>query len=98
MATTVYTFHRAEDHAILATAEPGNLQSVAARVAAALTGTDSATRRAYVHNGLGIVAAGLCRGGIWQDILRDNYHQFDAKARALRDADGLPNDSKEQGA
>lgn len=94
MATTIYSIHRAEDHAILATAEPGNLQAVAARVATSIaTGADQ-TRRAYVHNGLGIVAAGICRGGIWHDILRDDYHQFDDKARDKREADGLPNDEK----
>lgn len=95
--TTIYTFHRVEDHAILATAGPANLQKVAATVATAITKQDgSQTRRAYCHNGRGIVAAGLCRAGIWHDILRDDYHQFDDKARDVRDAEGLPNEPKKE--
>lgn len=95
MTTTFYSFHRAEDHAIRATAEPGNLQAVAAQVARSMTsGTTDETRRVYVHNGLGVVAAGLCRAGIWHDILRDDYRQFDEQARAERAAYGLPNDEK----
>jgi len=96
--TTVYTFHRAEDHAIYATAEPGNLQQVAAFVARNLTSRDhhdaDTTRRVYIHNGLGVVSAGLCRAGLWHDILRDDYRPFDGKARAMRAADGWPNDAE----
>ena len=94
---TVYTFHRAEDHAILATAEPGNLQQIAATVARSVTSNTGreATRRAYIHNGLGVVCAGLCRAGLWHDTLRDEYLQFDAAARKERTAAGYPNDSKE---
>lgn len=100
MATTIYSFHRVEDHAILATAEPANLQDVAARIAKSIANYPAATtrhghaRRVYIHNGLGIVGAGLCRDGIWHDILRDDYHQFDDKARDKRAADGLANDPK----
>lgn len=89
--TTVYTFHRAEDHAILATAEPSNLQTVAATVAASLA-DNGETRRAYVHNGRGVIAAGLCRQGRWNDILRDDYMGFALKARLKRAEAGLPND------
>ena len=91
---TVYTIHSAYNHEILATANPGNLQRVAAIVAFSLTSTTQPdqARRAYVHNGLGVIAAGLCRQGIWHDILRDNYRAFDSKARAERSAAGYAND------
>ena len=93
MTATTYTFHRAEDHAIRATAEPGTVQDVAAQVARSMTsGAGDVTRRLYIHNGKGVVAAGLCRAGVWHDILRDDYQQFDAKARAEREAYGLAND------
>lgn len=93
MSGTVYTFHRVEDHAIRAIAEPANLQEVAGRIARSVTsGTTDETRRIYVHNGLGVVAAGLCRAGAWHDILHADYRQFDAKARAEREAQGYPND------
>lgn len=99
MTTTIYSFHRAEDHAILEIAEPGNLQSVAANVARSISRADgSQTRRAYVHNGRGIVAAGLCRAGIWHDTLRENYASFDKAARAERTAAGYPNDAAKGGA
>lgn len=91
MTGTTYTFHRAEDHAILATAKAFNLQIVASTVAASLNDSTK-TRRAYVHNGAGVIGAGLCRDGVWHDILRDDYRQFDKAARALRDTAGLPND------
>lgn len=89
---TIYSFHRGEDHAILATGNPTNLQDVAARVAKALAGQNDPTRRVYIHNGRGIVGAGLCRQGIWHDTLRENYMRFDAAARTRREAEGLPND------
>jgi len=98
--TTIYTFHRAEDHGILATAEPGNLQEVAGMIAKSIanypasTTRHGTTRRVYVHNGLGVIGAGLCRNGIWNDILRDDYRQFDDKARTEREQAGLTNDAK----
>ena len=92
--TTTYSIHRAEDHAIMAIATPGNLQQVASNVAMQLatSAVPGSTRRAYVHNGTGIVAAGLCRGGLWHDTLRENYQPFEPKARAEREAYGLTND------
>lgn len=97
MATTLYSFHRAEDHAILAIADPSNLESVAATVARSISSADgSQTRRAYVHNGRGIVAAGLCRAGIWHDTLRENYFAFDEAARAERHEADYPNDERLQ--
>lgn len=90
---TTYTIHRAEDGAILATANPENVQQTAQTVARSLaTSGDRATRRAYVHNGRGVVAAGICRGGAWHDILRDDFMRCDATARAARTAYGLTND------
>jgi len=93
MTGTIYSIHRAEDHAIMATANPGNLQQVATTVARNLaTGGDRQTRRAYVHNGRGIIAAGLCRGGAWHDILRDDFMRCEPAARAERERAGYPND------
>ena len=96
MTSTVYTFHSANDHAILAIAEPGNLQTVAATIARAICREDDTgtKRRVYIHNGLGIISAGLCRAGRWHDILRDDYHQFDDKARTERTAAGFTNDER----
>jgi hypothetical protein len=96
MTITTYTFHRAYDHAILATAEPRNLQTVAATIATAISRENDtgASRRVYIHNGRGVIGAGLCRAGRWTDILRDDYRQFDAKARTVRDAAGYANDQQ----
>ena len=87
---TTYTFHRADDHAILDTAEPANLQLRAQTVAAALR--DLGTVRVYVHNGRGVVAALLCRDGAVHDILRDDFMRCDGAARRTRERRGLAND------
>lgn len=96
MTATTYTFHRAADHKILDTAEPATLRTKAANIAArihrGLPDADAKRTRVYVHNGLGVIAAGLCRQGTWHDILRDDYRQFDQQARELRAAAGLAND------
>lgn len=89
MTGTIYTFHAAEDHTIRATATTCNLQEIAKRVAAGMTHGTNKTRRVYVHNGVGIVAAGLCRDGAWHDVLRNDYHQFEPKARDERRAFGI---------
>lgn len=88
--TTTYSFHRAADHSIIDTATPVNLQLVAQNVAAALA--REGTVRVYVHNGRGVVAALLCRGGAAHDILRDDYMAFDGAARWTRSHYGLAND------
>ena len=93
MTGTIYTIHSANDHSIIATAAPENLQHVVATVATAISSADK-TRRAYVHNGRGIIAAGLCRAGIWHDILRDDYMAFETKAAAERKAAGYPVDKE----
>lgn len=88
---TVYSFHDARSGEILATATAENLQTVAQTVARALSsGTNTPTRRAFTHNGLGIIAAGLCRAGTWTDILRDDFQRMEPAARAKREAAGLP--------
>lgn len=95
MPGTVYSFHAAEDHSILDTATPETMQAKAANIAArihrGLPYPDKATR-VYCHNGRGIVAVGLCRQGLWNDLLRDDWQQFDAVAREKRAAAHLPND------
>ncbi len=40
MTTTIYTFHRASDHAILATANAGNLQTTAETIGRAISRND----------------------------------------------------------
>jgi hypothetical protein len=96
MTGTIYTIHSANDHSILETATPGDLQAkaanVAARIGRGLPDGQNRTWRVYVHNGRGVVAAGLCRDGLWHDILRDDYMAFEPKARALRVAAGFPVD------
>lgn len=91
--STVYTFHAAIDHRVIATAEPATLQLVAANVAADLMDKNPSkpdtTKRVYVHNGRAIIAAGLIRDGLWHDTLRDNYEAFEAKARERREAAGI---------
>lgn len=92
--TTTYTFHRADDHTILETAYPTNLQLRAQSVAVALR--NQGTVRIYVHNGRGVVAALLCRAGAAHDILRDDYmgDTIDDAARWTRAHYGLTNDPK----
>lgn len=94
MTATIYTFHRASDHSIIDTAEPGTLQQTAQTLGRAISREDDSgkSRRAYVHNGTGIVAAGLCQSGLWHDVLRDDYMTFDTVAREHRTAAGYPND------
>ena len=97
MTGTTYSFHAATDHTIMDTATPETLQQVAARIAETLhrgrpVDAAAATHRVYIHNGKGIVAAGLCRAGAWHDVLRDDYRQFDAAARTRRETRNLPND------
>ena len=84
---TTYTFHRAADHGIIATAHPDTLQAVAQNVAASLLG--QGTVRVYVHNGRGVVGALLCRGGAAHDILRDDYMQFAGAALRNRENGGV---------
>lgn len=90
--TTAYSFHRAEDHEILAVANPANVQEIAQLVAFSLTGAADQTRRAYIHNGRGIVGAGLCRKQAWHDTLREDYMHLDPHARLKRTEYGLSND------
>jgi|SRR6056297_1895063 len=98
--TTIYTFHRASDHEIIETATPGNLQKMAAHIArrihAGLPDREQKTSRVYVHNGLGIITVGIIRQDLWHDALRDDYLQFEPKARAIREARGFPNDPPPQ--
>lgn len=98
MTSTIYSIHRASDHEIIETATPHNLQQMTAhtarRIHAGFPDADLKTTRLYVHNGRGVVAAGLCRQQLWHDTLRADYMDFDDKARAAREAAGLPNDPK----
>lgn len=89
---TTYSIHSARNHDIIATANPGDLQEVVQRVARGGHTEDRSTARYYVHNGLGVAGAFLTRSGVAHDVLRDDYRQFDATARALRADANLPND------
>lgn len=87
MNTTVYTFHSAHDHAIVAAIEEDG--HTLARHALAQAANDSEqrdgkTRRYYVHNGVGVVAAFMTRNGSARQILHDDYRQFAAQAIKLR--------------
>jgi len=89
MTPTIYSFHRAQDNAFLAKAHPDELQTVAATVARSIGGNGN-PRVAYVHNGLGVVAAGRCQHGAWTDLARHAYADRDQPAREARVAVGLP--------
>lgn len=91
MTATVYTFHAETSGEILATAAVENVQHVARIVAFSLTGEKTPTRRAFVHNGKGIVAAGLCRNGVWHDMLKTDFQRMEPTARAARTAAGIEN-------
>ncbi|MTH36020.1 hypothetical protein GL279_15570 [Paracoccus limosus] len=86
---TTYSIHRAYDHSIVATANPSDLK---ARAGGLCFHKANLGERFYVHNGKGVVAAMLVKPHGVFDILRDDYRQFDAKARALRADANLPND------
>lgn len=95
MTATVYTFHAAYDHSIVAAFELDN--EAFARHAmdqASLDNEkqDGKTRRYYVHNGRGVIAAFLTRNNVATQILRDDYMKFSAKAKELRAEAELPND------
>ena len=93
MTDTVYTIHRASDGAILATAKPDTVAETAQTVARTVaTVTDGSTMRAYIHNGRGIVGAGIMRAGCWRDTLRTDYAQCEQTAREKRASHGHPND------
>jgi len=86
---TTYSIHRAYDHSVILTASGINLQTRAQSLC-----DDDANhgRRFYVHNGKGVVAAMLVKPHGAFDVLRDDYRQFDAKARAVRLTENLTND------
>ena len=93
MTDTIYTIHRASDGAILATAKPGTVAETAQTVARTVaTVTDGSTMRAYIHNGRGIVGAGIMRAGRWSDTLREDYERCNGTARAMRASHGYPID------
>jgi len=92
--TTFYSFHRAADMAMIETALVADLQTVAAHVAKRVAPHNDNTSRVFIHNGLGVVCAGLCRGGVWHDMPHDDFSKLDDAARAEREAFGLPNDPK----
>lgn len=89
MTATTYTIHDARNHEVVAKAYTGTLATVAKTLA---TQVDAlTTRRFYVHNGVGIVAAFLTRNGDAHEILRDDFMKFDTPARAAREAAGFEN-------
>lgn len=88
MTATVYTFHAAYDHSIVAAFEfEADAITHHARQQALLDAeSGSNTRRYYIHNGVGIVAAFMTRNGEAHQILRDDYMQFKGKADEARKA------------
>jgi hypothetical protein len=89
MTLTTYSIHRAYDHAVVVTASGINLQT---RAQALSEEPANHGKRFYVHNGKGVVAAMLVKPHGAFDLLRDDYLQFNQKARDLRTALGLAND------
>ena len=85
---TTYTFHAAYDHSIVAALTDTAQFAESARNIAKGADHDKA-QRFYVHNGVGVVSAFVvCHGGA-HEVLRDDYMQFSAKAKAQRTAQGL---------
>lgn len=91
MPATTYSIHAAFNHGIVATATVDNLQQVAQQVAQEYTSGHNSALRFYVHNGLGVIAAFMARNGTAHNILRNDYLQFNEKAREQRTAENLSN-------
>ncbi len=89
MTLTTYSIHRAYDHVVVVTASGINLQT---RAQALTEEAANHGKRFYVHNGKGVVAAMLVKPHGAFDLLRDDYLQFNPKAREHRAALGLAND------
>ncbi len=84
---TTYTFHRAYDHGIVSNFEYSEDCMKVNAEAQALYDKDflpPATRRYYVHNGVGVIAAFLTRNGVATQILVDDYRQFKAAGLQAR--------------
>lgn len=87
MKTTIYTFHSAHDHSIVAAIQYDGhtlARHVLAQAAYDAEQQDGKTRRYYVHNGAGVVAAFMTRGGKADQILHDDYRRFSDEAVKLR--------------
>lgn len=85
--TTIYTFHSAHNHSIVAAIqEDGHTlaRHALAQAANDAEKQDGKTRRYYVHNGTGVVAAFMTRGGKASQILHDDYRRFSDEAVKLR--------------
>lgn len=94
MANTVYTIHAAANHVIVAVYEfEGNVGIDHAYPArqVAMDQTDGKTRRFYLHNGVGVIAAFMVRNGEAHEILRNDYVQFGDRAKEIRAAAGHAN-------
>lgn len=80
---TTYTFHAAYDHSIACqTSDASKFAECASRIAA--SAKDKGTKRFYLHNGKGVVAAFLTRDGEAFEVRREDYMQFSAKAKQAR--------------
>lgn len=85
MVNTVYTIHSARDNRIVAVYEfEGNKGIDHARQAMQVAmDHENGTHRFYIHNGLGIIAAFLTRGGSAHEVRRDDYMRLrDAASNA----------------
>lgn len=83
----VYTFHSAYDHSIVAAVSYDGHSLARHAVDQARNDAekqDKLTRRYYVHNGSGVVAAFMTRGGNAQQILHDDYRKFSEEATRRR--------------
>lgn len=85
---TTYTYHDCRDHAVVAQVKLGaSMAETAENVAKSFEA--QGTRRFYVHNGIGVIAAFLTRDGFAHQILRDDYLQFKGKGNVARAEIGL---------
>ena len=93
MTETVYTIHRADNDEIVGRAGADTIRATAANIARSLaTAAPRMEAFAYVHNGLGVIAAGRCDSAGWHDLDRHPYRDRHLTAMDERRACGIPND------
>lgn len=85
---TTYTYHAAADHQVkVAFGLDRSMADTATELARAdLDAAGGKTRRYYVHNGTGVIAAFLTRNGSAHQIMRQDYLDFSDQAKQARAA------------
>lgn len=90
MTVTVYTIHAAYNHRVAMTFKVGDDMAQMCRDLARDACDHKQTVRFYVDNGVGVIAAFLCRNGEAHPVLRDDYLKFHGAAVAARSEHGIP--------